>query len=166
MLYRFIATHPLLHRVFGLQDICKMTYKGDHHMHDFYHNLQDVIDNRSPTITDNDIRDTLWTMLENKSEALKDELKEFSKAMTWSMQHDKEPPKPEFSRDFPMRSMRDYLDKKHQEANRYATLHGKSYRLLARIAIKVMDERTLQHQRNLAIKLRKRNVLHRRNKGD
>ena len=69
MLYKFIPTHPLLHRVYGLQDICKMTYKGDHDMHNFCYQPTDIIENRSPTITDSDIRDTLWLMLENKSEA-------------------------------------------------------------------------------------------------
>ena len=78
-LYKFIATHPLLRRVFGLQDICKMTYTGDNDMHNFYYTLTDVIENRSPTIKDDDICDTLWLMLENKSEALRTNSKNMGK---------------------------------------------------------------------------------------
>ena len=124
MLYDFVKTHPLLHRIFGMQDICKMTYKGDHAMHEFYHHLQDVIDNRSQSITDDAIRDTLWNMLEGKSTELKDELKEFEKAMTWHMQNENEPRKPEFTFKFLMTNMKKYLDKKHQKANQAIASKG------------------------------------------
>ena len=44
--------------------------------------------------------------------------------MTWQMQNENEPRKPEFTLQFLMTSMKNYLDKKHQKANQAIAQKG------------------------------------------